>query len=165
MPFLHTRSACNRLLPKHLQRQIVPFLRCASNTASKMARLFSAKPAVFLSVRNSDCCYSVLDIRYSPFLPSTHLVLVPERGLHPSLVFKDLLIGYIISQFAEIQLCRIDATPVTKDQLWSEKLLSLQRRGGIPMLFIGMTEWFSSVEREFSAVCGQGLGHGESLLS
>ena len=82
-----------------------------------MARLLSAKPAVFLSFRNSDCCYSVFDIRYSPFLPSTHLVLVPERGLHPSLVFKDLLIGYIISQFAEIQLCRIDATPVTKDQL------------------------------------------------
>ena len=159
------RSACNPLPPGHLQPQIVPFLRCASNTASKMARLFSAKPALFLSVTNSDCCYSVFDIRYSPFLPRSHVVLVPERALPPSLVFKDLLIGYIISQFAEMQLCRIDATPVTKDQLWSEKLLSLQRRGGIPMLSIGMTEWFSSVEREFSAVCGQGLGHGESLLS
>ena len=92
-------------------------------------------------------------------------MFVPERGLPPSLVFKDLLIGYIISQFAEMQLCRIDATPVTKDQLWSEKLLSLPRRGGIPMLSIGMTEWFSSVDQEFSLVDALSLVHGESLLS
>jgi len=165
VPFLHTRDDCNPLPPGHLQPQIVPFLRCASNTASKIAWLFSAKPALFLSVRNSDCCYSVFDIRYSSYLPSTHLVFVPERGLPPSLVFKDLLIGYIISQFAEMQLCRIDATPVTKDQLWSEKLLSLPRRGGIPMLSIGMTEWFSSVDQEFSLVDALSLVHGESLLS
>ena len=37
---------------------------------------------------------------------------------------------------------------------WSDirKLLSLQRRGGIPMVFIGMTEWFSYVGHEFALV-------------
>ena len=32
------------------------------------------------------------------------------------------------------------------------------------MLSIGMTEWFSSVEREFSLVDALSLVHGESLL-
>jgi hypothetical protein len=37
---------------------------------------------------------------------------------------------------------------------WSDirKLLSLQRRGGIPMVFIGMTEWFSCVGHELAVV-------------
>ena len=32
------------------------------------------------------------------------------------------------------------------------KLLSLPRSGGIPMVFIGMTEWFSRVGHEFALV-------------
>jgi len=32
------------------------------------------------------------------------------------------------------------------------KLLSLQRRGGIPMVFTGMTEWFSCVGHELAVV-------------
>ena len=32
------------------------------------------------------------------------------------------------------------------------KLLSLPRRGGIPMVIIGMTEWFSRVGHEFALV-------------
>ena len=32
------------------------------------------------------------------------------------------------------------------------KLLSLPRSGGIPMVFIGMTEWFSYVGHEFALV-------------
>ncbi len=32
------------------------------------------------------------------------------------------------------------------------KLLSLPRRGGIPTVFIGMTEWFSRVGHKFAVV-------------
>ena len=37
---------------------------------------------------------------------------------------------------------------------WSDihQLLSLPRRGGIPMVFIGMTEWFSRVGHKFAVV-------------